>query len=86
MQFILHREFTQLEPLAAEWNALLAESVTHVPFLRHEYLRTWWETRGGGEWPESDLAVVVARHEDGRMGHQAREYDRSISHRRPRKA
>ncbi len=66
MEFTLQRNFTDLEPLATEWNALLAESVTHVPFLRHEYLRTWWETRGGGEWPDSDLAVVVAS-QDGRL-------------------
>ncbi len=40
---------------------LLAESITHVPFLRYEYLSAWWTTRGGGEWPESELAVVTAR-------------------------
>ncbi len=61
MEFTLHRSLTGLEPLATEWNALLAESVTHVPFLRHEYLRAWWGTRGGGEWPDAELAVVVAR-------------------------
>lgn len=66
MDFFLHRNFSELEPLASEWNALLAESVTHVPFLRHEYLHTWWETRGGGEWPEAELAVVVAR-QDGQL-------------------
>ena len=66
MDFILHRNFSELESLASDWNTLLAESVTHVPFLRHEYLRTWWETRGGGEWPESELAVVVAR-QNGRL-------------------
>ena len=66
MKFTLHRNFTELEPLETEWNALLDESVTHVPFLRNEYLRTWWETRGGGEWPDSELAVVLAR-QDGRL-------------------
>ena len=66
MEFTLHRSFTDLENLATEWNALLSESITHVPFLRHEYLRTWWETRGGGEWPDSELTVVVAR-QDGRL-------------------
>ena len=66
MEFTLHRNFTDLESLAKEWNGLLAESVTHVPFLRHEYLRTWWGTRGGGEWPDSELAVVVAR-QDGQL-------------------
>lgn len=39
----------------------MTESVTHVPFLRYEYLETWWQTRGGGEWPQAELAVVVAR-------------------------
>ena len=66
MDFTLQRNFTELDPLAAEWNALLAESSMHVPFLRYEYLRTWWETRGGGEWPDSELAVVLAR-QDGRL-------------------
>jgi len=66
MEFTLHRDFTDLEPLATEWNALLSESITDVPFLRYEYLRTWWETRGGGEWPDSELAIVLAR-QDGRL-------------------
>ena len=52
--------------MAGEWNGLLAESITHVPFLRYEYLWTWWTTRGGGEWPDSTLAVVTA-HQDGRL-------------------
>jgi CelD/BcsL family acetyltransferase involved in cellulose biosynthesis len=66
MEFTLHRDFSELEPMSTGWNALLAESITDVPFLRHEYLRTWWETRGGGEWPDSELAVVTA-HQDGRL-------------------
>jgi len=66
MEFNLIRTVTDLDPLASEWNALLAESITHVPFLRHEYLHAWWETRGGGEWPAAELAVVVARR-DGRL-------------------
>jgi CelD/BcsL family acetyltransferase involved in cellulose biosynthesis len=66
MEFTLHRNASGLLPLAADWNLLLAESVTHIPFLRYEYISAWWETRGGGEWPESDLAVVTAR-QDGRL-------------------
>jgi len=67
MEFTLVQTFSELDPLASEWNALLAESATHVPFLRHEYLRTWWETRGGGEWPsDARLAVALARR-DGRL-------------------
>ncbi len=66
MEFTLHRNASGLVPLAADWNMLLAESVTHIPFLRYEYISAWWETRGGGEWPEFDLAVVTAC-QDGRL-------------------
>ena len=66
MDFALHRNFSDLAPLAADWNMLLSESISHFPFLRNEYLSAWWETRGGGEWPESELAVVTA-HQAGRL-------------------
>lgn len=65
MNLELHTTYP--EHLKAEWNALLDESISHVPFLRHEYLSVWWQTRGGGEWPpEAQLAVVTA-HQDGRL-------------------
>jgi CelD/BcsL family acetyltransferase involved in cellulose biosynthesis len=66
MDFTLHTSFESLAPLAKEWDALLGESVTDTPFLRFEYLRNWWETRGGGEWPQAELAVITAI-EDGRL-------------------
>ncbi|HTX79955.1 MAG TPA: GNAT family N-acetyltransferase [Longilinea sp.] len=59
MDFTLYTSFP--DDLETEWNSLLDESVTHVPFLRYEYLRTWWQTRGGGEWPAAQLAVIIAR-------------------------
>jgi CelD/BcsL family acetyltransferase involved in cellulose biosynthesis len=31
--------------------------------LRNEYLSTWWQTLGGGEWSQGELCVVVARQE-----------------------
>ncbi len=55
------------ETLHAEWNALLDESVTHVPFLRAEYQRAWWQHRGGGEWPEASLWVAAARADGGAL-------------------
>src|SRR5512136_2765561 len=60
MEFTLHRDSSDLVPLAADWNMLLAESISHIPFLRYEYLAAWWATRGGGEWPKSELVVVTA--------------------------
>jgi CelD/BcsL family acetyltransferase involved in cellulose biosynthesis len=61
MEFTLHTQFENLTPLAHAWDALLPESVTDAPFLRYEYLRDWWQTLGGGEWPQAELAVVTAR-------------------------
>ncbi len=67
MNFSLHTEF----PIDQknEWNALMAKGVSHVPFLRYEYLQTWWSTRGGGEWPQdSTLAIILAHENESLMG------------------
>lgn len=64
LNFTLHEEFPHF--INDDWNRLLDESISHVPFLRYEYLSAWWETRGGGEWPEARLAIVTAL-EDNRL-------------------
>ncbi len=51
--------------LAEEWNALLEHSASLVPFLRHEYLFTWWRTLGGGEWPHGQLYILLGRDDQG---------------------
>jgi CelD/BcsL family acetyltransferase involved in cellulose biosynthesis len=61
------RSLPELVSLEREWNELLSISASHVPFLRHEYLTGWWQTLGGGEWPDGELYVVTARQEDGRL-------------------
>jgi len=61
------RDETGLARMAAEWNDLLAGAVSDVPFLRHEYVSTWWSSLGGGEWPEGELCLVVDRGSDGRL-------------------
>jgi len=66
MNFTLHNNFSELDP--TEWNALLSESINDVPFLRYEYLSTWWSTRGGGEWPQAELALISARENDQLIG------------------
>jgi len=66
MDFQLHTTFPA--ELATEWNLLLDESIHHVPFLRYEYLDAWWQTRGGGEWPQSELAIVTARQDGALLG------------------
>ncbi len=64
MNLKLHSTFD----LSAEtWNALLAESITHAPFLRYEYLSSWWQTRGGGEWPSDAQLCTISAEQDGQL-------------------
>jgi len=55
------------DSLRNEWNALLNESVSNVPFLRYDFLKVWWEHLGGGEWNHpATLALIIAR-QDGKL-------------------
>lgn len=65
MQLTLHPQFP--EHLAEAWNRLLEESISNLPFLRHEYQSTWWQTRGGGEWPQSAQLAVITAEKDGQL-------------------
>lgn len=65
MELTLLRDFQ--DDMKNEWNGLLSESITHVPFLRYEYLKTWWETCGGGEWSKDSRPAIVTAHQDGRL-------------------
>jgi CelD/BcsL family acetyltransferase involved in cellulose biosynthesis len=61
MQLEVLHSSAELDDLAGEWNDLLLRSAIHVPFLRHEYLTSWWQTLGGGEWSQGELFVVTGR-------------------------
>ncbi len=63
MEFKRYNTFDALASYQENWNHILKESASHVPFLTFEYLKTWWETRGGGEWPEDSQLVLVAAFE-----------------------
>ena len=67
MQIEILKTETALNEIENEWNTLLKQSANHVPFLRHEYLSTWWSTLGGGEWENGDLFVATARDENGSL-------------------
>lgn len=64
MEFTLHKDFTEIN--LESWNHLLSESITNVPFLRYEYMQTWWEHRGGGEWKQAELLLISAT-ENGQL-------------------
>lgn len=53
--------------LANEWNGLLKDSASPVPFLKPEYLTAWWQHLGAGEWVDATMRVVVVRQEDGSL-------------------
>src|SRR5512133_1818499 len=67
MEFALQEDFD--ETLRPEWNALLLESVSDVPFLQFDYLKTWWKHLGGGEWKQpARLAIITAREGEKLVG------------------
>ncbi len=67
MNFKHYDTFTALASYQEEWDHLLHRCASHVPFLTFEYQQTWWETRGGGEWPKSSKLVLIAAFEDGHL-------------------
>lgn len=64
MHFNTYNAFDALFDRRSEWNALRNDSPSDNPFLTFEYQQSWWETRGGGEWPQSSQLVLVAGFED----------------------
>lgn len=67
MQLKVIKTLNELEDMSAEWNGLLINSAIHVPFLRHEYMVTWWKTLGGGEWEHGDLYIIIYSSDDGKI-------------------
>jgi len=61
MEIRFVRDEATFESRSAIWNQLLAKSISDVPFLRHEFLRAWWSTMGGGEWSSGELWIGEGR-------------------------
>ena len=69
MEFKRIENFIALAKYNDDWNRLLKQSVSPVPFLTPEYLSAWWQTMGGGEWPEdSELVLIAAFEGDALVG------------------
>jgi hypothetical protein len=60
LSFEIIKDPVEWEKMKDQWNDLLEKSITHVPFLRYEFLKQWWMTCGGGEWKNSDMLIVTA--------------------------
>jgi CelD/BcsL family acetyltransferase involved in cellulose biosynthesis len=67
MKLEIIRSDDEFSALAEEWNRLLETSITNTPFLRHEYQLAWWQHRGGGEWPDSELHIILGHENDGTL-------------------
>ena len=67
MTIDLIQSYAEFLTLKEDWNSLLTDSASHVPFLRHEYLANWWQTLGGGEWENGNLAVLLHRDENNTL-------------------
>lgn len=50
--------FTDINP--DDWDRLVEQNETNVPFLRYGYLQNWWAHKGGGEWPENSDLILIA--------------------------
>ena len=55
-------DYQQFVSLESEWNETAERARIAHPFLRHEWIRTWWDSFGEGR----DLRVIVVR-SDGRI-------------------
>jgi len=67
MEFKRVNSFEEIANLKEDWNHLVEESASHVPFLTYEYQQAWWQTRGGGEWPEKSTLVLVTAFKEGQL-------------------
>lgn len=63
MKFKRYDTFDALASYQENWNQLLQKSASHVPFLTYDYLKAWWETRGGGEWSKDSRLILTAAFE-----------------------
>jgi CelD/BcsL family acetyltransferase involved in cellulose biosynthesis len=63
MELKRYNNFDALAKFKHNWNHLLEKSINQVPFLTYDYLETWWQTKGGGEWPEDSELVLIAAFE-----------------------
>ncbi len=63
MELTLLTSKDEWKTVRQEWDELVENSFRPYPFLESWYLFNWWETLGGGEWPQetSTLQIITAR-------------------------
>lgn len=64
MKVSVYQNWEELQPLAAEWNRVLAESCSDTIFLTWQWCKAWWDAYGVGRLP----FVLTAREGDELVG------------------
>ncbi|MBI9049337.1 MAG: GNAT family N-acetyltransferase [Anaerolineaceae bacterium] len=65
MRFEIHNTFP--DQYAQEWDTLLKESVYNLPFLKYQYQKLWWQSRGAGEWSLDARLLLITAHQDQQL-------------------
>jgi CelD/BcsL family acetyltransferase involved in cellulose biosynthesis len=65
MEIRIHTDI--LHPELYEWDELLSQSATDVPFLKRGFLANWCSCWGGGEWPADTEVMVFSGWENGKL-------------------
>ena len=65
MEFKYHNTFP--DELENEWDDLVTAGPAQKPFMFYSVVKSWWETRGGGEWPEEAELNIVTAWRDGQL-------------------
>ena len=67
MEINFIREEGNFIQIQTQWNRLLNQSISDVPFLRHEFQIPWWRSLGGGEWDNGDLWIASGTDTQGEL-------------------
>lgn len=65
MQIKLVQDESAWDALAQPWNQLLNKSHAKSPFQIFEFQRAWWTHKGGGEWPQGELFLLLGYSDKG---------------------
>jgi len=65
MEIRQHQDFSEIDQ--SQWDELLSQSVTDVPFLRYSYLKHWWDHKGGAEWPRDARLYILSGWDNGEL-------------------
>lgn len=67
MQIKLVQDQAGMDALASSWNQLLEKSHSKSPFQLFDFQRTWWQHKGGGEWPNGKLMIMLGYGNSGEL-------------------